>query len=391
MAVYTQSLVPALALALALASAPRARALSCLDESGAAVGWWLVVKLHGSTTSYSYSDASSPAYSGPLRLKSGELDSPASALGATLSQLIVTRGASVRISWNDELPPKASTGGAGTAAAGADGADSDADSNATSATSGHTKGVIGADASGGFWLTHSLPKFPDLAAQAFSWGAASKLYGQTFLCVSLDAAGIDEAAKGVSFVDPLVYDSAVPSGALSTLYPSVVALLAGTRGSGTRQTNVSSIDGTKFTHFGKSGSTGVDIYEDVIQPALGVALLCETWLRPPVMPSYCAPQYAFDSINVEAMQFLGPDGTTPERFRYTQDHTKLALAVNGTSQQHWIGIGDNNRMSSQWTRGGGMVFFRHAALYAPLLASVVELQPCPAAAGVGALRETIEK
>ena len=358
-----------LALALALLALGSARALSCLDESGAPVGWWVIVKLHGSTTQFSYSDSGSPSYAGPLRLKAGELDSPASALGATLSQLIATRGKSVRVSWNDELPPKAAVDGTASEAWGEN-------ATAASATSGHTKGVIGADASGGFWLTHSLPKFPDLSLPAFSWGAASKLYGQSFLCVSLDAGGVDEAAKGVGFVDPHTYDSAVPSGALSTLYPSVVALLAGARGSGTRQTNVSATDGTQFTHFAKSGSTGIDIYEDVIQPALGVALWCETWLRPPVMPSYCTPEFAFDSINIEYLSFVDADGNAA-KFKYTQDHTKMALAVNGTAQQHWVGFGDNNRMSSQWVRGGGMVFFRHAALYNPLLASVAELQPCP--------------
>ena len=351
----------ALSLSLALAQAPRrAHALSCLDEAGAPVGWWAIIKLHGTTTAYSYSDASSPSYSGPLRLKAAELDSPASALGATLTQLIATRGEAVRVAWNDELPASLLRQAL----------------NASSATSGHTKGVMGADADGGFWLTHSLPKFPDLSAPTFSWGGASKVYGQSFLCVSLDAAGLDEAAKGVQFVDPHVYDSAVPSGPLASLYPSVAALLAGARGSGTRQTNLSATDGTLFTHFGKSGSSGLDIYEDVVQPALGVALWCETWLRPPVMPSYCTPEYEYDSVNVERMQFVGPDGQ-PEEFRYTQDHTKLALAVNGTSQQQWIGVGDNNRMSSQWARGGGMVFLRHAALYRPLLASVVEVQPCP--------------
>jgi hypothetical protein len=349
-----------LLLLLARPSAP----LSCLSDDAAGnapVSWWFVSKLHGGSGAYAYIDASTPAAAGALRLQRRELDSPSSALGATLTQLISTRGETVRVQWNDEVPPAFAAAAAGV--------------NASSGTSGHTKGVLGADAEGGFWLTSSLPKFPDLTGPSFTWGAASKTYGQSFLCVSLGPAALDEAARGLQFVDPSTYDSAVPAGALAALYPAVTALVAGARQAGTRRTNLSSVDGTQFTHIAKSGSTGLDLFEDVIQPSLGVALFVESWLRPPVMPSYCTPAHAFDSINVDAMQFVDADGS-PARFKYTQDHSKIALAVNATSQQHWVGVGDNNRMTSQWARGGGMVFLRHAALYSPLLASVVEVENC---------------
>lgn len=41
----------------------------------------------------------------------------------------------------------------------------------------------------GFYLLHSVPKFPDLRPETFTWNA-SVTYAQSFLCVSLDANNI---------------------------------------------------------------------------------------------------------------------------------------------------------------------------------------------------------
>ena len=57
----------------------------------------------------------------------------------------------------------------------------------TSSSYGHTKGVIGADYSGGFWLIHSVPSYPPLPENSSSYGYPNTglNYGQSFLCLSL--------------------------------------------------------------------------------------------------------------------------------------------------------------------------------------------------------------
>jgi len=345
--------------------AAAAAALSCLDEAGAPVPWWFILKAHGGLD-YAYADAAGAvAPAGPLRLTGKSLDcGDACALGATLSALLAAPGAA-RVSWNDEPPAAAAEAAAAV--------------NATlaSATSGHTKGVLGADAGGGFWLTHSMPKFPLLVGQtAFRWdaGGASLTYGQSFLCVSVAPADVEAAASGLARVDPLVYGSSVPAG-LAAAYPKLAALVAGARTPGAGSVVVRSTAGNLFTYFSKSGSTGVDIWEDVVQADLGVDMYVETWRRAPVMATYCRPEYAFDSVNVAAMQFVGADGA-PAPFKYTQDHSKMAVAVNATSAQHWLCVGDMNRMSSQWVRGGGAVCFRHAPTFAAVSAMVTAVDGC---------------
>lgn len=284
---------------------PAAYAVSCIGSTGSSVDWWFAYKLNGGVQ-YVYIDSlTTLPKRTPLTLSGGQLDSATGPLGRTLTQLITGRSTLARVSWNDELP----------VALGASGSDSSA-ANATSGTSGHTKGVLGGNAAGGFYLTHTLPKFPDLSQGTFTWGGASTTYGQNFLCLSLDRANLELASLGMQYNDPHVYDSAIPNGMLSTL-PATAALVAGQRKAGSRVQQLATLAGSAFLQVSKSGSTGLDLYEDVLQAALQQDMWVETWRRSPMMDSYCRPAYAYNSLNVQGLTFLDEDGT-PFALKYTQ-------------------------------------------------------------------------
>ena len=364
------SLLLAALLCVLPAAAP---ALECLDEDGAAVPWFFVFKQNGGLD-YAYVDANTPpAAGGPLQLVGRTLDCAGGAgrcaLGATLQALMdaAAAGAAARVSWNDELPAAADSAAPAPPLG--------------SATSGHVKGVLGANASGGFLLAHTLPKFPVLTVPAYGY-TGSTIYAQTFLCISLTPDEVENAAAGVQYIDPYIYASVVPSGALTSQYPVLTALVAGARSAGTAKLTLRSTAGNIFSYFVKSGSTGVDLWQDVVQAGpggLGVNLWVETWRRPPVMDTYCAPPYSYDSINVDSMRYLDADGAEVA-YRYTQDHSKLAVAVNATAQTQWICVADNNRMTSQWARGGGALCWRFAPLFNALVSAVTIVDGCPPAA-----------
>jgi deoxyribonuclease-2 len=349
--------------ALSTASAAASSAPVCLDPAGRAVDFWFAYKLNSGTTYVYVDNATQLARGAPLTLSGGLLDDPGSPLARTLAQLIAGRASLARVMWNDELPA----------------ALSDALPNATSSsgTSGHTKGVMGASADGGFLLSHSWPKFPDLTGPAVSWGG-STIYAQTFLCLSLESDQFEEAAAGMQFADPYVYDSAVPSG-LSRALPATAALVAGQRQGGTRVKELATRAGARFLQVSKAGATGLDIYEDVLQPYLRQDMYVETWRRSPMMDSYCRPQYPYDSLNVQGLTFLDESGE-PFALKYTQDHSKLAVTAPGSSPGALGNVscaGDMNRMTSQWARGGSsLCLIGNAPLHAAFLASMTSVDSC---------------
>jgi hypothetical protein len=56
-------------------------------------------------------------------------------------------------------------------------------------SNGHTKGDMAFDANGGFWLVHSVPRFPAATGSGSYAGypAYAKEYGQSFICMSYGA------------------------------------------------------------------------------------------------------------------------------------------------------------------------------------------------------------
>ena len=303
----------------------------CIGRGGSVVDWWFAYKLNGGTE-YAYVDnaTESTLSSGPLALTGDLLDGKNSPLAMTLQQLIDNRASFARVQWNDELPVAF---------------ESNAALGSTVDTNGHTKGVLGASATGGFQLTHTLPKFPDLSQGDFTWGGASTLYGQNFLCVTLSASNVEAVSQILQYIGPRLYDSAVPSG---LNLPNTFALVAGVRKTGTVHGSYTTATGDEFLQFGKSGSTGLDLYEDVVQTELKSAMVIETWRRSPFMSSYCPPLYPYASQNVNSISFVDNSGGTITR-KYTQDHSKIALATGpGGPYGEWVScIGDMNRMASR--------------------------------------------
>lgn len=50
---------------------------------------------------------------------------------------------------------------------------------------GHTKGILVMSELGGFWIIHSVPKYPPQPSEQYSYPATGQRYGQTMLCISI--------------------------------------------------------------------------------------------------------------------------------------------------------------------------------------------------------------
>jgi len=324
-----------------------AGSLGCLDMDGNPIDWWFIYKANDGFN-FAYRDSSDTSTKA-LQMTDKFLNvTKELALGSTLHQLYLAKDKLSFAAYNDEAPR-----GEGKTRSSASGG-------------AHAKGILAAQSDGGFWLVHSVPKFPNLNASQFRYDT-SDIYGQTFLCMSLDKQGIEDAAYQISHFHPDIYDSNYNSDHKLT---NMSALISGTRYEGSNVLTVNA-GNSVMTSFAKSNKWGKDLYEDLVEPYFRSGFMWETWRRSPAMKTYCKPDYTYDSVNVNQITF--PD--SPKfTWKYTKDHAKWGLCQN--SQVPVVCVGGINRMTSQRKRGGGTVCIKDANFYASMSAIIAQTDKC---------------
>lgn len=71
---------------------------------------------------------------------------------------------------------------------------------------------MASDEKSGFWLVHSVPHFPpDLSTGAYDFPKTAHLYGQSFLCITLSATEVNDAAEQLLYNEPHIYSYSAPN------------------------------------------------------------------------------------------------------------------------------------------------------------------------------------
>lgn len=60
---------------------------------------------------------------------------------------------------------------------------------------GHTKGIVGADSTGGFWLVQSVPKYPSRSTKGYQYPKTGFSHGQSALCITLTPESLNLVGK----------------------------------------------------------------------------------------------------------------------------------------------------------------------------------------------------
>ncbi|XP_037043263.1 deoxyribonuclease-2-alpha-like [Bradysia coprophila] len=327
--------------------------ISCKDGNGKSVDWFYAYKL---PSTYNGADKKDnglsflyiTATSSDLKrwtLSDKTVDDPNSVIGRTVAQGSVDEGRLV-VAYNDEPPTEDPVG-----------------------TDGHTKGLVVADKYSGFWLIHSVPKYPDYSADNW-YPHSGRHYGQSFLCISVNATQVDKIGKQLIYNEPDIYINRTNQ--FGNLYPFLYSAVIGKRIKQPPYWNVETILSTKgveFHSFAKNRSFKKELYEDFVAQTLNTNLYVETWCHGTgLIPSNC-PISKRSVWNVTAIKM--------DQFRYefnsTEDHSKWAVSTEGS----WICVGDINRAEHQKVRGGGTVCQQSVVseAYAALIKSFA---PCPA-------------
>ncbi|MGC4092647.1 MAG: deoxyribonuclease II family protein [Polyangiaceae bacterium] len=320
--------------------------VSALDEGGKAVDYWFAYKVPkltkdaGSHSAVGYEYVYYDPKVGRVAPSPYLMNSGKGALDLTLASLFDKPAPSTGwILYNDEMPPSAKR------------ADDD--------SFGHTKGVIGFDVASktAVWLLHSWPKFADPGATVLP----TPMYGQTYLCISLDLATASKiAAQMQTHQQPQVYLPRLPSKLSST--DPLARLGQGSDPNAGADSDVlafKSRGGLAFKVIAKNRAWNKDFWNDLVGPALGADMDVETWIRgkvPPVLDSDGIHK-TFDVKFID----LSPLGA-PYAWPETHDHAKWGI----TKSADWVCVGDINRMISQEKRGGGTIALQDKLLWSAL-------------------------
>uniref|UniRef100_A0AC35U7T2 Deoxyribonuclease II n=1 Tax=Rhabditophanes sp. KR3021 TaxID=114890 RepID=A0AC35U7T2_9BILA len=338
-----------LLLALSIAGA---NAFSCQDQNGKDVDWFAsykMPKIDGDNSvpgisdghAFYYLDSNNPA----LTPSPNSLSSNNQAIALTLKQYYDRKDDSLvaHVMYNDEIP---------------DGVTARytlmeklRQFRQRFATEfGHTKGVVFFDGKSGVWLVHSVPKFP--MPDSYSYPDSGTNYGQSFLCMTFDGSQLAAIGTQLLFNHPQIYSSKLPTAMVSG-NPDLASLIGGNYNKGAPYTSTKVLKtkaGAQFTSFAKNGDFGKDLYDGLVAPGIKTALDVETWRRGKESALDCST--AYEIADILTLQV----GSSPV-FKYTKDHSKLAISSQITSP--YVCIGDINRMTTQYERGGGTICFKN--------------------------------
>jgi len=224
------------------------------------------------------------------------------------------------------------------------------------------------DQTSGFWLIHSVPKFPP--TDRYSYPDTARRYGQSFLCITFNYNQLKEIAHQLLYTMPWVYSHTLPTDIANDIpdLQLVVQLKSVHSPPYNRSITLTSAGGISYTHFGKHRNWGKDLYYEFVAPTLQQTLYTETWQNGPGdFPSSCDRE--FQVHNIQSIQL--PENVN---FPNSDDHSKWAAAENSAGP--WICIGDINRQHGQLVRGGGTMCLKNAEVWKRYRNSVSEVQPC---------------
>lgn len=330
--------------------------LGCRDENGNLVDWYYLYKLpekvagSSETAGLHYTFITADQTSAGWQLSARNVNESESIPGRTVGPVLGAKDL-LALLYNDE-PPEGRTDG----------------------LRGHTKGVVATDGTSGFWLIHSVPKYPPELGQEYHYPNTGRMYGQSFLCISFGADQMDSIGGQLVLNEPHVYSYHIPD-ELRDRFPKLVEATHMKTDSKPPHWNVQELRsraGVTFNSFAKNRYFKKELYSDLIAPSLQSNLLVESWQHGAGnLPSDCSkPKWSV--LNVEGV-------TIGQWFNFEtlQDHSKWAVSGDSGSSSRYVCVGDINRQEHQKVRGGGSVCSELPEVVAAYAASVGSVESCP--------------
>lgn len=212
--------------------------------------------------------------------------------------------------------------------------------NSTTVKFGHSKGLVLGNSDGGIWIVHSVPHFVDDAQKEYSYPHTGLMYGQNFLCLSLNRTELDYIGNNLGHNQVYKY-STYMSESNKALYPTLAAVVDGTYATSGenyfRSTIHTRFDAVQFQTFAKTRELDEDLYANIARD-LNTNLLVETW---PNGPGRLRSDCKQPGRLVENVEGINASGVVA--FHSTHDHAKWTISFGGEmSKQNSRKIGEDS-------------------------------------------------
>jgi deoxyribonuclease-2 len=213
---------------------------------------------------------------------------------------------------------------------------------------GHCKGIVAWNNKRISWLCHSLPNFPKFFDGKIISDIESGelIYGQSFQYIELDYSEemITNIIKQLDIMEANIFSNSA-SGGRSDSQIKITNLKQNWWQGGCITLKLTDT----ITHIAKPPYCHIDIYSDYLVEEYNHFWKVETWIRGHHILEEPLTEILLNSsshkiIDITSLQF--------EDIKWTekQDHSKWAT-TSPSGSHYWIG--DLNRMTSQYKRGGG--------------------------------------
>ena len=338
----------------------------CIGENGSPVDWFAVLKVPNGAM-YAYIDPTmyeKDPTSAEWKVVEGKTlaENKGNAVAETLQQLYDDAGATLAyVQYNDQAP------------------------SGKKATSyqGHSKGVWATGEGGGFWLLHSVPRYPDAVSTSNDvypgMPEYENRYGQSFLCLSLDTEKMDAVAEQFYYNRAAIFDfKEVPE--LTPRLPNFTKFVQGaySKDPVTNEVDITTRSGKfHFTSFAKTHYWDDYMYLQLVAEKFDTNLLVETWMNginPD--PTFCkGSDYKYSIMNVRHVA-VADDLYGSIDWKETQDHSKWCVSTDSTPGTKVACIGDINRQRSQNGRPGGTVCIENEALWTAFTKAIIDYDQC---------------
>lgn len=233
----------------------------------------------------------------------------------------------------------------------------------------HSKGALVYDKDGGYFLSHSLPRFPAIVKDQISkdFPDNAGIFAQSWLCITITKDHAISVAQELNIINPQVYIN-VEQDEVDTPPNPVITKLIKNRGDPKlpheHEVKIFSKSNLEIDIFSKSKDYN-DLQWDIMIPeTYEDNFYSETWTKPERLPSVCNKKYQV--LNVLQLKF------GKFEFDYDNEHSKWAVA----QKKNIACFGDLNRTESQKSRGGMVICFENAKLADIMRSAIKDSEKC---------------